>query len=145
MKMLTTVLVLGLVSAGFVACGGDDSSSPDESVSPAVLEGREKRLTAEVGGDSLVRYEADPNGDLSYVTTEGSAQPGKVTIAFINPQSVAHDVAIESPSGKTVGKTERIGEGVTSTKVDVKPGIYVIYCSVPGHRKAGMKGHLTVR
>jgi uncharacterized cupredoxin-like copper-binding protein len=29
--------------------------------------------------------------------------------------------------------------------VTVKPGKYTFYCSVPGHRQAGMQGILTVK
>ena len=30
------------------------------------------------------------------------------------------------------------------TITDLKPGTYTLYCAVPGHEQAGMKGTLTV-
>jgi len=68
-----------------------------------------------------------------------------VTVDFTNPQPLAHDVAIEDSSGKTVGQTELIAEGSSSAVVNLKPGTYHYYCTVPGHREAGMEGTLTVK
>ena len=141
---LIAMLALCLVATTVAACGGDDSSSADESPSSAVVEAREKRLTEEVGSDAIVRYEAAQNGELHYEITESLASRGKVTVTLINPQDRIHDLAVEAPNGKTIGKTDRIGEGVISTTVNLKSGEYVVYCTVPGHRKAGMKGHITV-
>ena len=68
-----------------------------------------------------------------------------MTIAFDNPQALTHDVAIEDSKGEEVGATELIASGSDSTTVSLKPGTYTFYCSVPGHREAGMEGTLTVK
>ena len=39
-----------------------------------------------------------------------------------------------------------MGKGGTSkVSVNLKPGTYTFYCSVPGHEAGGMKGTLTVK
>lgn len=147
MKKLATLLVLALASAALVACGGSD----DGTSTTTAAEGGKANAAPESGKEatggeaSTLEFEADPNGDLAFTTTEASTEAGKVTIDFNNPQSLTHDVAIESSSGEEVGKTELIGEGETSTAVNLKPGSYTFYCSVPGHREAGMEGTLTVK
>ena len=148
MKKLAALLALALASLALVACGGSDSTTTTatggETSGGAATEGGEKTGGSEAGG-STIAFEADPNGELAYTTTETSAKVGEVTIDFINPQGLTHDVAIEDSSGETVGKTDLIGEGETSATVDLKPGKYTFYCSVPGHREAGMEGTLTVK
>jgi plastocyanin len=146
MKKLAALLVLALASAALVACGSSNSntttttSGGGEASGGAAAEGGK-----EAGGGSTVKFEADPGGELAYTTTEASASAGKVTIDFNNPQSLTHDVSIESESGQTVGKTNLIASEETSTTVNLKPGTYTFYCSVPGHREAGMEGTLTVK
>lgn len=150
MKKLAALFVLALASAALVACGGSDSttttstSSGGETNGGAAAEGGKEAGGSE-GGASTVDFEADPNGELAYTTTEASAKAGKVTVDFKNPQGLTHDVAIEDSGGKEVGKTELIAEGSTSTTVDLKPGTYTYFCTVPGHREAGMEGTLTVK
>ncbi|HEX8689073.1 MAG TPA: plastocyanin/azurin family copper-binding protein [Solirubrobacterales bacterium] len=68
-----------------------------------------------------------------------------MTIDFNNPQPVAHDVRVEDSGGADLGGTEVITSSEESaTLKNLKAGQYVFYCSVPGHREAGMEGTLTV-
>jgi plastocyanin len=147
MKKLAVLLALALASTALVACGGgnDDTTTSETEAAGKANAAPESGKEATGGGASTVEFEADPSGELAYTTTEASAEAGKVTIDFNNPQSLTHDVAIESSGGEEVGKTELIGEGETSTTVNLKPGKYTFYCSVPGHREAGMEGTLTVK
>ncbi len=156
MKKLASFLVLALAALALVACGGGDDDSTTttatsgnsgtENSSEAGCGVKEENSSGAGGGSaSTLKFEADPNGDLAYTTTSATAKAGKVTVDFDNPQSLTHDVAIESSSGEEVGGTELIADGSDSTTVELEPGTYTFYCSVPGHREAGMEGTLTVK
>lgn len=149
---VVSLLALCLASAALVACGsssGTTSETPtasETSEAPgAAANQSEGEEGAEGGGGSTVSLEADPGGQITYTSTTATAAAGKVTIAFKNPQALSHDVAIESSSGEMIAKTELVAEGSTSTSTELKPGQYTYYCTVPGHREAGMEGTLTVK
>ena len=69
------------------------------------------------------------------------ATPGELTVESKNDSSVTHDITID---GKGKGKVVQ-GGGVSSFKANFTPGTYTYYCSVDGHRAAGMQGKLTVK
>jgi plastocyanin len=151
MKKLAALFVLVLASVALVACGGSSESNTNPTTESGgeasgggtAAEGTKK--SGEAGGGSTLNFEADPGGELAYTTTEATAKAGKVTVDFNNPQSLPHDVAIENSSGQTVGQTKVIAQGEASTTVNLKPGTYHYYCTVPGHREAGMEGTLVVK
>jgi plastocyanin len=154
MKKAAVAFALILASIALVACGGggdDDTTattSNETTSESGAAAGGEKSGEAEgksAGSATALDFEADPSGGLAYTTDSATAKAGKVTLDFTNPQPLAHDVAIEDSSGKTIGKTELVTEGSGSEVVDLKPGAYTFYCTVPGHREAGMEGTLTVK
>lgn len=81
---------------------------------------------------------------LMFSTTALHASAGKVTIDFTNPASFGHNFTLADSSGKVLGATPTFSGGTKSITVDLKAGTYTYYCSVPGHRQAGMQGTLTV-
>jgi plastocyanin len=89
--------------------------------------------------------QANPEGQLKYNTTTLSATAGSVSIAFANSSPVGHNLTIASASGAVVGATPTFQGGAQTLTVKLKPGTYKFYCSVPGHRQAGMEGTLTVK
>jgi plastocyanin len=92
---------------------------------------------------STLKLAANPAGQLAYDTKQLSAKSGKVTIDFTNASPVEHDVAIAQGSS-VVGQTPVFTGGSKSVTITLKPGTYTFYCTVPGHRQAGMEGTLTV-
>jgi plastocyanin len=152
MKKVAALIALALASVALVACGGGSSNSSSSTTettggSETTSEGASGAGKEEGGGGSAstLEFEADPGGQLAFTTTEATAKAGKVTIDFTNPQALPHDVKIESSSGEEIGGTETVAEGSDSATVNLKPGTYTFFCSVPGHREAGMEGTLVVK
>ncbi len=86
---------------------------------------------------------ADPTGQLRFTKKTLTAKAGEVTIDFTNASSVGHDVTVAKGATKIRG-TPIITKSKATLSVNLKPGSYVFYCSVPGHRQAGMQGTLTI-
>jgi plastocyanin len=146
MKKVAALLALVLASAALVACGDDDGTTTTDTGGEATNGAATGGGGGGAGGGSTIQIEADPEGGLAYTTTSVSAKAGDLTIAFTNPQPVGHDVEVEDESDEDLGKTEVITESSESVTIkDLKPGKYTFYCSVPGHREAGMEGTLTVK
>jgi plastocyanin len=151
MKKLTALAALALAALALVACGSsnDESSKTGETSGSgggaAKEEGGSGSKGAGGGSGSTLEFEADPEGALAYTTSEATTSAGKVTIDFNNPQSLTHDLVIEDSSGEDVARNELIADGSNSTTANLKPGTYTFFCSVPGHREAGMEGTLTVK
>jgi plastocyanin len=93
-------------------------------------------------GSSLA-LAANPTGLLSYNTKQLSAKAGTVTITMTNMSSVGHNVTV-AQGNKVIGATPTFMGGSRTLTLKLKPGKYVFYCSVPGHRQAGMEGTLNV-
>jgi plastocyanin len=147
MKKVAVAFALVLASLALVACGSSSDDSSSTSAETTESQAQTGEGTAEggsAGSASALDIEAASSG-LAYSSDTASAKAGKVTVNFTNPQPLAHDVAIEDSSGKTIGKSEVITEGSDSATVNLKPGEYTFYCTVPGHREAGMEGTLTVK
>jgi len=151
MKKVGAFLVLAIAALALVACGSssDSSSSTTETSggeSQAEQGGGAQEEAGGVGSSaSTLKFEADPGGNLAYTTTQMTAKPGKVTIDFDNPQALDHNVVLENSKGEEIARTELVADGSESTTADLKPGTYQYYCSVPGHREAGMEGTLVVK
>jgi plastocyanin len=95
-------------------------------------------------GGLKVQIAADPSGQLKFQQASVTARPGLVTIEFDNPSPVPHDVTVARGSTK-LGGTKVVTSGQATTKLALQPGSYTFYCSVDGHRAAGMQGTLAVQ
>lgn len=122
--MRTTLISLLLASALLLAaCGDSDNAS-----------------NGDAGG----------SGGVTVVATEFAFDPSSfslpadtdVELTLENAGVVEHDLVVEELGDQELVYADA-GESVTET-VNLPAGSYTIYCSIPGHREAGMEGSLTV-
>jgi plastocyanin len=102
-----------------------------------------KKIVAKAAGGKL-QIPTDPTGQLAYQVSSATASPGPLTIDSLNKSSTGHNISLTGPGVSKQGPV--IANGKTSSiTVNLKPGTYTFYCSVPGHRQAGMQGKLVVK
>lgn len=133
---------------------GDDARDVAAYVaSVAGKEGEDTGRLAEIGAseaegtaeadNGTLDIPADPNGSLAYIFADAIAPPGPLEVTSPNESSVPHNIAIEGQGVDEIGEVVTNG-GISVVNFTAEPGEYVFYCSVPGHREAGMEGTLTV-
>jgi plastocyanin len=124
MKLATrAVLTLGLVAAlggALVACGG--GGTPTTS-------------TSKVSADAA---------EFTFTPSALEAKAGDVLeVTLVNKGTIEHDLTIDALGIKAyaaVGKT-----ATATTEAALTAGTYEFYCSIAGHKEAGMVGTLTVK
>jgi uncharacterized cupredoxin-like copper-binding protein len=126
-------IVIGLVAiVALASCGGSDDTSSDDGSS---------------NGDST-EGASSADETVTLVTKEFYFEPDTVTVAAGSTEIVVdnsggmveHDFTLEELGVEIYaapGDTER-------EVVDLESGSYEFFCSIPGHREAGMEGTLTV-
>jgi plastocyanin len=153
MKSLVTVATIALTALAIAACGGsshpkqagnDPSPPAANGSSPLSASTSTSSTPAPAQASTTLAIAADPSGQLKYMPSALSAKAGNVTIDFTNKSPLPHDVVLINSSNKTVGQTPVFQGGTKSFTVTLTPGTYTYYCSVPGHRQAGMQGTLTI-
>jgi plastocyanin len=151
-KISALALSIATLAVGLAACGGSSSSSSSSTSSAAAPAPTSSSSTPAAssgsgggGGGASISEAANPSGQLKFTKDSLTAKAGKVTIHFSNTSSLPHNMTIQQgTSGGTVGATPTFAGGTKTLTVTLKPGKYTFFCSVPGHRQAGMQGTLTV-
>jgi plastocyanin len=139
---ISAVLVLATTSTAVITSGPRaqaKSSTPPASGSPAG-----GAASSAAGASTKLALSADPKGAFAYDTKRLSAKAGAVSVTLTNSSPLEHDVSIETSAGVVLGTTPKFAGGAKTLTLHLAPGTYKFFCSVPGHRQAGMEGTLTV-
>jgi plastocyanin len=131
--MVSVLLAVSAIGSAIITSALEEDEE-EETAQPAAKE----------RGGSALRLSADPGGELRFDRQSLEARAGQITLVMDNPSSVPHNISIEGRGVDQEGDT--VGEGGRSTvRAKLRPGDYNFYCSVPGHRQAGMQGRLILK
>ena len=150
-------LVAIALALGISACGGSSGSSSSSSSAAASSSASSTATSSPAtssttaapsssSASSSLSIAADPSGALKFTKSSLTAKAGTITISFTNNSPLAHNLTVQQgTSGPVLGATPTFMGGTKTLKLTLKAGTYTFYCSVPGHRAAGMQGTLTVQ
>jgi mono/diheme cytochrome c family protein len=130
--------------AAYVAASAAKPGDDTGALASAVRSMSQRTAAAQAG---KLEIDANPDGQLAYEVSSATAGPGGLQLDSRNASSVPHDIALqEETAGRVLGVGRTVSNGGVSTvSVSLRPGRYTFYCTLPGHRAAGMQGTLTVR
>jgi plastocyanin len=117
---MTRIVVLIAVALLAAACG-PDAEAPD-------------------GDGATARFVAV---DIDFEEAPSEIAAGDVTVELVNEGNLEHNVVFEGVDGDEP-VVEAMGGETATGSVSLEQGEYVAYCSVPGHREAGMEATVTV-
>ncbi|HEY3760090.1 MAG TPA: plastocyanin/azurin family copper-binding protein [Solirubrobacteraceae bacterium] len=121
------------------------SAAQTSTTAPTTSAPAQAPAGAASGSGQTLALAANPAGQLKYDKTSLTAKAGKVSIDFTNMSPEEHNMTIASTSGATLGATPTFQGASKTLTLNLKPGTYKFFCTVPGHRAAGMEGTLTVQ
>jgi uncharacterized cupredoxin-like copper-binding protein len=128
------------------AAQGSNENAPPATAGgqPQASTGGNQQAPQATAGETL-SVSSPSDGGLVFQPNGLTAKAGNVTITYDNPSPVAHSIAVATANGNVLGQVQPFTDGKQSVQLNnLAPGKYVFYCTVPGHREAGMQGNLTV-
>ncbi len=133
---------------GMVALVGGGSVAASVGIREIEHHGEEGEGAGAEGGEAVAEIPDgaavfETAGNLEYTAAPDSIPAGEATIAIDNPTGLPHNVAFEGVQNDGV-IVEATG-GVDVGTVSLEPGDYTYFCTVAGHRAAGMEGTVTVQ
>ncbi|MGN6380454.1 MAG: plastocyanin/azurin family copper-binding protein [Gaiellales bacterium] len=133
LRLAVAVSALALVLS---ACGGSSSSPSSETTGS---------ITSKVESGASGNAIAVTLKDFSISLARMPSAAGTYTFDVSNQGPSAHNLTVNGPgvSGQTTG-TFSPSDGTKTLTVTLQNGKYDFYCSVPGHKAAGMNVEVTI-
>lgn len=83
--------------------------------------------------------------EYHFTLSRTSVPAGNVVFDFVNHGQDEHNLNVAPPEGPLAGSYANTpANGMGQLEVQLRPGTYTLFCSLPEHEKKGMKATLTV-
>jgi uncharacterized cupredoxin-like copper-binding protein len=137
--MMSAVIFVARETSKAEAGGTETTKAPTSAQSTSTAATTTAATTTTSAATSVPASETE----FKITLPKSSLSAGSYSFAVKNDGHIPHDFVVK---GNGVDeKTPTIQPGKSATlKVDLKPGTYDVYCSIPGHKQAGMDVKLTV-
>lgn len=141
-RLVLTVLAFAMVLAGCISTEPEftEGEQVPESERPVAGEDGDADDGADDGTVATLTFVAV---DIDYSEAPDTAPAGNLAIEIINEGAIVHNVVFEGVRDDEVIAEAEGGESAVG-EVELEAGSYTYYCSIPGHREAGMEGELAV-
>lgn len=135
--VLLSTLAFGLV---LTACADDDSSASDTPMGDMDGHGMDAHDESTPVADGARRVEVAATS-FEFDPEEITVTAGEDVAIVLTSDDLLHDFAIDGIDVHVAADRGETAEG--GLRVD-EPGEYAYYCTIAGHREAGMEGTLVV-
>jgi plastocyanin len=119
------------------------TTAPSEGTAPGSTPEPEPNAVSVTANDRTTPY--------GYAPSHKVVKPGELTVQLINKGEDEHNMDMEkvgpgnAPEGPIVVAVSATSNGNSKpTTVDVEPGTYRMWCTLPGHAEKGMETTITV-
>jgi len=140
--MMCTVIFVARESSEAEA-GGEETTAETTAPSTTATTQTSTTQTATTATTQAAQNVVARETEFKIALPKIAVHAGRVTFDVQNDGKIPHDLVVEGNGIEE--KTPLLDAGESKTlSVDLKPGTYDVYCSVPGHKQAGMDLKLTV-
>ena len=138
---ICVLLFLGMMTT-VIVFGKESKAAGEKQKTTSAAQTTTSAATTTTAAPSAQTVKVDES-EWKVVLPKTTLAPGKYTFDVSNKGKFSHDLAIDGPG--VSDKTSEISAGGSAKlSVTLKSGTYDFYCSLPGHKAAGMDQKVTV-
>jgi plastocyanin len=136
-----------LTSAPTTGPAGSTSATPGAPAETTTPAGEAPAAPGETTGTPpIISHVQVTSVEYHYTLSRTTVPAGKVAFDFVNDGQDEHNLNVLSGEGSLTGSfPDTVSKGVRDQTIEMRPGVYTLFCSLREHEAKGMKATLTVQ